>query len=1057
MKHRTSCRIVVAGLWAAALLSTPLVARAAIVGPYFDLTDTNTLHLWHLDESAAPAADMVVGGGMNLAGLLNSATLGNAGYSGFGTALSTASSGSGKNATLAVSATGGNVTITVADTNTGAFTFEALVRIGFDPTTNSTIANQILSGESGSNPNRIFQFRIVPKGFTLYTGGPVAGQPYLTFENIRALSANQPTLYAPIPTTGPDAIAFGQWYHVAVTYNGVPSTANNLNFYWTLLDPSRTAVSAPLTITSPTTTLTGLNPLATITTPFMVGNWGRSLNNNFLGLIDEVRISRIARNTSDMMFNTFAPTNPPMVMVPPADATAVAGDPVILNVLASGVSPLAYQWRLDGTNLPGATASKYALAAVQAASAGTYDVVVTNNYGAVTSATANVSLRTPRNLTWVGSAGATWDTTSVNWGLNGNTVAETAYTERDSVIFDSTGSAAPVVTLGASRSPYSMTVNANSDYTLTTSSGATLSGLAQFLTKSGSGTLVLDVDWPGVGASTIGSGTVQLGNASARGTLGYGPVTNNGTLLINRSSGALSFTNWLVGTGSLTNNGATSITVSGTNLLSGPITLNGGTLTLTKAQARGNTTQYTLNAGANWPGLTVGGGITFGPATTLSFLGTSLTPDNRAGLNNSDSTNTFNCAIVLDGSGSVIFSSNGQASNSLMVVTTPSINYPAYTGQFLLRGVGNGVLTSQLSLGGKLSKTDAGTWTINSTGNSWVATDVAAGILRMGAHNALPNLLTLNLTATTVGATLDLAGFNQSIDTLTGPGNIANSSTVADSTLTVHPSSISIFAGAIKDSVSGGTRKVGLTVSSGTLTLQGTNTYTGPTMVAAGASLQFLMNGCSSNTTSFTLGTGASLDASTRLDGSFILNPGQTLKGDSQFNVTGNLLSAGTIKMKLSKSGSTLANDSLNVSGGFTCGGTLLVDLSASPALAPGDAFPLFSAGGGFSGAFIEVIPGPGFGLAWDTSTLATDGTLRVVASSVPSTGTSILSAVTGNQLSLSWPANYIGWRLQAQTNSSNSGLSTNWVNVPGSSVTNQVFLPINKTAGSVFYRMVYP
>ena len=43
------------------------------------------------------------------------------------------------------------------------------------------------------------------------------------------------------------------------------------------------------------------------------------------------------------------------------------------------------------------------------------------------------------------------------------------------------------------------------------------------------------------------------------------------------------------------------------------------------------------------------------------------------------------------------------------------------------------------------------------------------------------------------------------------------------------------------------------------------------------------------------------------------------------------------------------------------------------------------------------------------------------------------------------------------QTNSLSVGLRTNWVDVSGSVSTNQVIIPINKTNGSVFYRLGYP
>ena len=58
-----------------------------------------------------------------------------------------------------------------------------------------------------------------------------------------------------------------------------------------------------------------------------------------------------------------------------------------------------------------------------------------------------------------------------------------------------------------------------------------------------------------------------------------------------------------------------------------------------------------------------------------------------------------------------------------------------------------------------------------------------------------------------------------------------------------------------------------------------------------------------------------------------------------------------------------------------------------------------------------------------------------------------------GGNLTLSWPLDHTGWTLQVQTNS----LSTNWVTVTGSSITNQMIIPINPANGSEFFRLVYP
>ena len=59
-----------------------------------------------------------------------------------------------------------------------------------------------------------------------------------------------------------------------------------------------------------------------------------------------------------------------------------------------------------------------------------------------------------------------------------------------------------------------------------------------------------------------------------------------------------------------------------------------------------------------------------------------------------------------------------------------------------------------------------------------------------------------------------------------------------------------------------------------------------------------------------------------------------------------------------------------------------------------------------------------------------------------------------GTNLALSWPAGYTGWRLQVQTNNL---AGTNWVDVPGSALTNSVLLPLDPTVESLFYRLIYP
>jgi hypothetical protein len=68
-----------------------------------------------------------------------------------------------------------------------------------------------------------------------------------------------------------------------------------------------------------------------------------------------------------------------------------------------------------------------------------------------------------------------------------------------------------------------------------------------------------------------------------------------------------------------------------------------------------------------------------------------------------------------------------------------------------------------------------------------------------------------------------------------------------------------------------------------------------------------------------------------------------------------------------------------------------------------------------------------------------------------------ITAAVSGGNLNLSWPTNFIGWQLQVQTNILSVGLSTNWSAWPDSTTTNEVAVPIDTENPSVFLRLINP
>jgi len=136
-------------------------------------------------------------------------------------------------------------------------------------------------------------------------------------------------------------------------------------------------------------------------------------------------------------------------------------------------------------------------------------------------------------------------------------------------------------------------------------------------------------------------------------------------------------------------------------------------------------------------------------------------------------------------------------------------------------------------------------------------------------------------------------------------------------------------------------------------------------------------------------------------------------------------------------------------------GGVLTVTNLAG-AYAAGDSFKLFDATN-YTGAFSAISPViPGANLAWNTNSLIVNGTLSIV-STVNVNPTNLVTSVSGGNLNISWPSDHTGWRLQIETNALNSGLGTNWVDVPNATATNAVSVPLNPANPAVFLRMVYP
>jgi len=80
-----------------------------------------------------------------------------------------------------------------------------------------------------------------------------------------------------------------------------------------------------------------------------------------------------------------------------------------------------------------------------------------------------------------------------------------------------------------------------------------------------------------------------------------------------------------------------------------------------------------------------------------------------------------------------------------------------------------------------------------------------------------------------------------------------------------------------------------------------------------------------------------------------------------------------------------------------------------------------------------------------------------MVVSVTAANPTNMSYSVSGSFLTISWPAAYLGWILQSQTNTLAAGLTTNWVDIAGSSSNTQALLQMNAANSDRFFRLRHP
>jgi len=89
---------------------------------------------------------------------------------------------------------------------------------------------------------------------------------------------------------------------------------------------------------------------------------------------------------------TLTVVRPPTITAQPTNQTVVLGNSASFSVAISGTPPCAYNWQFNSNSIADATNASLAFNNVQFSNVGTYQVIVTNIYGSVTSSVATLTV-----------------------------------------------------------------------------------------------------------------------------------------------------------------------------------------------------------------------------------------------------------------------------------------------------------------------------------------------------------------------------------------------------------------------------------------------------------------------------------------------------------------------------------------------------------------------------------------------------------------------------------------------------------------------------------------
>jgi len=669
---------------------------------------------------------------------------------------------------------------------------------------------------------------------------------------------------------------------------------------------------------------------------------------------------------------------------------------------------------------------------------------------------------TALNNWWDGAGNVTWNNATPDNAIFGTatapagnvTVPSNTTNTVGNITFNALGGGGHNIAAGSSTTSK---LNLSGTPTITVASGVLATNLVVLsgtsFTKMGAGLFTLKPGAPNVnsGPTVVGEGTLIIGSTAGRLLIPGNLTITNGAIA------QIGANEQIADSAMLTVDGGTFDLTSRSETVNGVLLDNDGVIFSTSSGATlTSTTGFDVRSGMIVAGLAGSGALVKTTGGTVWLTNSSATDSYTGG--------TLITAGILESArsgtglgiptGIITITNTGmlriQKDNQIALSAT--VNVAGGTFELLLHNDNAGTVIldngGQILNGGSTSKTL--TVSTNLDFRNGLCATVLGGT--GGLVKSTPGTVTLTLDNSYSGGTLISGGVLQigdgGIRGKMGTGPVTNNAVLVLN----HSSTYNLT------NVISGTGSMTNLVGLPSITVD--NSYSGATVIMGGT--LFAKNASGSATGSGavavnngTLGGAGIIGGSVNVQSGGTLAPGNSAIGTLTINNT--LTLGGTCLIEVN-TGASPNTDQVAGTTTVHYGGTLQIVNQGAP-LTTADTFQIFPAGTR-SGTFANIVPANpdnNPGLTWNTSTLTTDGILRISSAGggPDTTPTTLVSSVGGGNLTLSWPTDHTGWTLQTQTNSRSTGLNSTWFNVSGSTTTNQVIIPVDSAQPTVFYRLM--